>query len=580
MQRISLFFTSFLLFVSSYCFSAQPAKLFSDSSTCFFVNESSSDAFFIRDHFKKSASVKKEKIVKSLLDSLGFFDASFSRISKDTVIINTGSRFVIDSLLLSGTTALRLDSVINVQLPRKYDAGEIDRIAKNILSALGNRGFPFANLSLDLQTRKNEKKISVVFYVKENGKYSFAKPLFTGTFKTSITLLSHDILFREGELFNQQKVLLSQKKLQSRPYISDVVVSAPVVLLDAQLSTDTAASIKNSPFPVAPPLDKVMVPFSCADKTGLGLDGALSVLAGGQSSGSTGLIGIMNLSLLNLFHNGESATVSYKGQDNYNKLQAGLSKPYIFNFPIQFDLDFGMEIKKNDYGYLQGNAAANTELFSLWSIGLGINGHEVLDSSSKSSEYTGVEIILQKITEKQAAGSSVQNIEFRTGSGVANNSGVLFNRWHVDFSGFAQLPFTIHHAAACCFVGHTLFTNPQDTLRSAELYRTGGYKSIRGYTDDEFSFQTVGYLQGEYRYYFSELGAVYVFTDAGIGFMQSTNLQQFENGTKMIGYGIGLRIPVKIGLATIEFARNYQDTKSIGRIHVSIQNQIASSLGN
>ena len=533
MQRISLFFTGFLLFSFSYCHSAQSEKLFSDSSTCYLLNSpTSSTNSFVRDYYKKTPIIKKEKTLRSFLDSLGFFDASFSRISKDTVIINTGSRFVIDTLRLSGTTALRLDSIITVKLPHDYDAGEIDRMAKSIMSALENHGFPFANLSMDIQTRINEKKISVVFLVKENGRYTFAKPLFTGSFKTSIALLSHDIMFREGELFSQQKVLLSQKKLQSRPYISDVVVSAPVVLLDAQLSTDASTSAKNNNFSVAPPLDKVMVPFSCADKTGLGIDGALSVQAGGQSSGSTGLIGLLNLSLLNLFHNGESANVSYKGQDNYNKLQAGISKPYIFNLPLLFNIDFGMEIKKNEYGYLQGNAAANADLFSLWSIGLGVNGHEVLDSSSKTSQYTGIEIILKKITEKQCAGASVRNVELTTGSGVANNSGILFNRWHVDLSGFEQFPFTLHQATVIRFTGHTLFTNPQDSLRTAELYRTGGYKSVRGYTDDEFAFKTVGYLQGEYRYYFSELGAVYIFTDAGVGFTQSINMQQ-QHGTKI-----------------------------------------------
>jgi hypothetical protein len=88
----------------------------------------------------------------------------------------------------------------------------------------------------------------------------------------------------------------------------------------------------------------------------------------------------------------------------------------------------------------------------------------------------------------------------------------------------------------------------------------------------------VFYVQGEYLVYFSSEGAVYAFSDAGVGFGPYDQLNM-SGATRMLSYGIGLHIPVKIGTATIEWARNFKDTESLGRIHVSIQNPISAALG-
>jgi hypothetical protein len=63
--------------------------------------------------------------------------------------------------------------------------------------------------------------------------------------------------------------------------------------------------------------------------------------------------------------------------------------------------------------------------------------------------------------------------------------------------------------------------------------------------------------------------------DGGIGFNENAAIR-IASGTKMMGYGVGMRIPVKIGDAAIEWARNYTDTQSWGRIHIAVSNNVAT----
>jgi outer membrane protein assembly factor BamA len=547
---------------------------FADSSRYYIFTEGkdlSADA--VRDFLRKNPARSKAIALKTLFDSLGFFAPSFTVRSADTVDIASGPRTMVDTLRITGPAPVSIDSVFKLKLPRPYDQGEIRAVAKKAVYFLGTRGYPFATLSVTLGVgapSPGRGGISVELAVRDNGRYGFSKPLFTGNIKTSRRLLSHDILFSEGEAFDLRKVEGSRQRLALRPYIMGVDVGPPAVLLDADADASPVAVSTQS-------LDKVLVPFMCEDQSGLGFDGALAFQAGGPSAASS-FSGIVNISLLNVLHSGESAEITYNGQKDYSKLSFSLAKPYLFDMPLFASGDFGLEIQAEKNGFLHGALEGLTEFSVLWQLGLGINGHEVWDTGGTSSEYTGVDIILSRQRERTVAGAFSKDLVIRTGNGLAHNNGRQFDRWHVDISGGVQVPLTSRLAIGCHAVAQSLFTQQDDSLQTVELYRTGGYRSIRGYSDNEFAFKTVFYVQGEYLLYFSSEGAVYAFSDAGAGFGPYDQVN-FDVATRMLSYGIGLHIPVKIGRATIEWARNYKDTQSLGRIHVSIQNPISAALG-
>lgn len=573
-RETSLYITLFLaLAACPFCHAAPQSVLFADSSRYYVFTESRDlKADAVRNYLRQRGTTpasSRVSALKTLFDSLGFFEARIASRVKDTVDVISGPRTMVDTLRIIGPVPLTIDSVIKVKLPRPYDEGEIRSIARKAVYVLGTKGYPFATLSVALGApTQGRHGISVVLSVRPNGQYAFSRPLFAGNIKTSRKLLAHDVVFRDGEAFDLRKVDQSRQRLMLRPYITGVDVAPPSVLLDAAVAPAAASTLA---------LDKVLVPFVCQDQSGLGFDGALAFQAGGPSAASS-FSGIVNISLLNILHSGESAEVSYNGLKDYSKLSFSLAKPYLFDVPLFASGDFGLEIQAEKNGFLHGALEGFTEFAVLWQLGLGINGHEVWDTSGTSSEYTGVDIILSRQPERQVAGAYSRGIIIRTGSGLARNNGRQFNRWHVDVSGGVQVPVTGRQAIGLRAVGQSLFTQPDDSLQTVELYRTGGYQSIRGYSDNEFAFKSVVYAQAEYLIYFSTEGAVYAFSDAGAGFGPYDKVN-FSGATRMLSYGIGLHIPVKIGRATIEWARNFKDTQTLGRIHVSIQNPISAALG-
>jgi hemolysin activation/secretion protein len=106
------------------------------------------------------------------------------------------------------------------------------------------------------------------------------------------------------------------------------------------------------------------------------------------------------------------------------------------------------------------------------------------------------------------------------------------------------------------------------------MFRVGGYRSVRGYMENEFAFRTVVYDQFEYLYYFGPTASVYLFTDNGFGFEQSLTRARWGDRTEFLGYGAGIRIPARLGTLTLEWARNISrsDRTSWGRINVKISN--------
>jgi hypothetical protein len=464
--------------------------------------------------------------------------------------------------------------------PRPYDAGELQSLANKTLYFFSCRGYPFARLSIDLadsisgaRRDSSARDIYVTFTISENGRYAFAQPLLTGKTKTNPRLLGRDISIRKNGLFDARKIEESRNRLLSRPYINSVEERPLKILKEdrkpAMEGAKTDAYAGN-----------VVVPLVVSDNSGLGIDGAVAFQGGQATNGN--ITGLFNISLLNLFHYGETGMLTYRGERNYQRLEVSCAIPYLFGVALFCSTGFGLEIQQDQYGYLHGEIQLTTDLWPYWQWGFSLNGHEAtryVDSAAIGSAYEGVDFIMTRESKPYRAGELSKDAEFKIGSGLTRSAGVQLTRWHLDAAGGIHVPLGFRHALVGRFMFGTMLSDIRDTLQSVELYRTGGYNSVRGYIDNEFAFTTVLYGQAEYHYYFNYFGSIYFFSDFGMGRLNQSSDAQISNALqKMLGYGVGIRIPVKIGDAAIEWARNYKDTKSLGLLHISIRNAVSAGL--
>jgi hypothetical protein len=526
----------------------------------------------VRDFLEKAGPDKIEA-VKGLLDSMGFFSPSCDTV-KDTIHLRSGARSVVDSLAINARLPCTADSVQKGFFPRPYEAAELAALAEKTLRYFGSKGYPFARLSIAVSEKRNGKSgtspagrgapggCTVTFSVRENGRYLFSPPLLTGTGKTSERLLLQDIFVKKDSVFDLRKIEDSKIRLRSRRWVSSVE-TGPFQIVNGTERSRQLSDHSGS----------VSVPFVISDNVGLGVDGAVAFQAGAAGAGD--LTGIFNISLLNLFRHGETGLLTYRGEKEYQRLEVSLDLPYLFNVPLFGSSGFGLEIKENDYGYLHGDLRLTTDFRPFWQWGLAIKGHEVTDSAGRSTRFEGLDFVVSKEKRPYRAGESGSEADFKVGSGIVQYNGRQLNRWHIDLTYGSQASINFRHAAVGRIVFGTVLTGALDTLQTVELYRTGGYNSLRGYSDNEFAFRTVAYGQVEYHFYFNYNGSVFIFMDAGCGFYRDSRVS-LPDAEKLFGYGAGIRIPVKIGDASIEWARKYSESSGWGRLHIVIRNNLAA----
>jgi hypothetical protein len=255
-----------------------------------------------------------------------------------------------------------------------------------------------------------------------------------------------------------------------------------------------------------------------------------------------------------------------------------IMQPYALGSPLFCSGGFGLEIEKNSWGYIHGSAEFLVEPATGWKAGIEVKGHEISVSGgtgeapqNESWHYYGAGLILTSRPAAYRAGRHAQSLALESVTGVARRKQGDYTRWNFEFSADTHTPLGRQNALAARLASRSLITG-EDSLPNAELYRCGGYRSVRGYNDKVFAFRSLAYLQTEIHRYFGELASVYIFSDGGLGIRKRNPGPTIDDATPMLGYGIGLRMPVKIGIGRFEWARNFRDGRSLGRLHAGIHN--------
>ncbi|MBD3314645.1 MAG: hypothetical protein GF344_02555 [Chitinivibrionales bacterium] len=521
---------------------------------------------FLLDH----APARRPQVLHEYLDSLGHFDAVWDTTDHDTLVVHTGRRARIDSVTITAKDlAVTADSLDYSHLPRFYTAETVSSFARAAVRFAARRGYPFAAATIQLNTRKRSSSdgsryITVHIDLEPGRPALFGSPSFPGNPMSRPQLLANDIAFDHGEPFDLASVEESRKRLQSRNYVDDVQVGAPLLLPPPHDLHSPSDSV-----------DTVTIPFHVFDRSGLGLDGALAYASDLQTDNR--LSGTFDLTLLNIFGRGETASLHYRGEQTYNKMEIAVSKPHLFGMPLVGSAEFGLELERESYGYLHGELELLYEPATLWQTGFAVSAHEATDETFDtvpSWRYYGFDLVTRRLGEPRRAGNLSRWLSLKAGTGMTADQGKRQNRFRLDLRGGLQVPFAGRHALAVNLVGQTAVAQSGERLHEVELFRTGGHGSLRGYLEDEFAFQTVGYAQLEYLYYFSRIGSVYIFSDGGVGFPREFRPGS-EHRTGMLGYGLGIRAPIGSGTISLEWARSIADHGGFGRIHVRIRNTIA-----
>jgi len=514
---------------------------------------------------KRGTAISAFTVVRNHLDSLGFFNSVWDTISADSLKICPGKRTIVQTIKISGCSLSVMDSLNFIVLPRPYDAGELENRAKEIVRKLAETGYPFALVSVDFLDRhkvmgeKNADTVGLQYTVSTGKPYRFWQPVMYGK-NANRALFVHDIRFDRGDIFDIRKVEQSSVRLNSRQYVSFAHTESPLVVKDQSLvGNETAYFSQDTGY--------VAIPFFVTDRSNLNFEGAAGFEA--QQTDGPMFHGDVTVSFLNLFHAGERASLLYSGERTFQHLKLSLEKPWLFDLPLFGRIEIGLELEEKQYGYSYGQVELLAEFLNGWRTGIGLKGSEVVpDSTGIARHFYGVDFLLKHTPMEYVMGQLSREFAIRTGSGVARRE-KSYTRSNVDFAGGIHVPLWRKYAIVSRFATKNLLTK-EEFLTPAEMYRVGGYRSVRGYGDGEFPLKNVFYGQFESLFYFTTTSSVFIFLDGGVGFEKNISLDEKER-KNLLGYGLGVRIPVRLGTLILAWARNWQDKRGFGRVHVQLE---------
>jgi outer membrane protein assembly factor BamA len=94
----------------------------------------------------------------------------------------------------------------------------------------------------------------------------------------------------------------------------------------------------------------------------------------------------------------------------------------------------------------------------------------------------------------------------------------------------------------------------QGLLDQSDLFRLGGFGSIRGYRDAELLASRFGYGTTEIRFMTGRQSFLFSFLDAGVLVKDSTKLAPTEQVQYPLSYGLGIQLESPLGLLSVSIA--------------------------
>ncbi|MCL2181843.1 MAG: BamA/TamA family outer membrane protein [Chitinispirillia bacterium] len=463
-----------------------------------------------------------------------------------------------------------LDMPIGVlpSIPILYSTGAARLAGQAVARFLAQNGYPYSQITVSVV--REGADVILRFSIDPDERVCFGPPVVVGVREERAGMFLRDVRLTPGLPYDVSAVDDAVRRLSARPYVQSAAAMDPVVIEDGLLCCGLADA--------GPCIDTslvAVVPIAVTERRGTEIEGAVGYEAGRDGKGGR-WSGRFNLSLINMARRGEMFDVFYSGADALQKLRISGSAPWIFGLPVEAGASGGLEIENGGYGYFSGEVWGAAEAGGgRWRCGVAAKGSETVppDSAAGSTyRFYGADIFLSLTRLPWERGLTVWELNAKTGSGAANRE-KPYLRSNMELSAGVHRPVFKDYAMVLRAAASSMFTE-EEYLMPAELYRVGGHGSLRGYSEEEFAFRAVVFAQAEALYYFRRQGAVFIFVDGGAGFAGRFETLRMSDAGKMLGYGLGLRFPSGLGTVSLEWARNIDDGKSLGRVHVGIRTSV------
>ncbi len=507
----------------------------------------------------------------TLLSSKGYptasVDSIFEKETFATIHLFLGKQYQWIKLTPDGIEKAALD---DSRFKEKDYAGKLLNIPQllslqqKVLNYYEKNGYPFAEIFLD-SIRLDNDKMEALLRSRKGPLYHIDSIRVFGKAKISRKFLQHYLAIPNGSLYNKEKLEQVTKRLRELPYLQEVQPNDITMLGSGS-----------------------MLNLYLAPKRSSQVNFLIGFLPAAGQSGKLQLTADVNLDLKNALNNGETILLKWQQlQAKSPRLNLGYQQPYIFN--SNFGFDFMFDLFKKDSTFLQVNALLGLQyllsatqsgkIFIQWQnsflLGTGVDTNLVratkklppdidvtavnigLDYDWSKTDYrlnprNGNEI---KVTASVGIKNIKRNNEIVNLKDPSFNYASLYDsvkersyQFRVKLSAAHYFPVGKQATVKAALSGG-LFISPS-TFRN-ELFQIGGYKLLRGFSEESIYATQYAVLTAEYRYRLALNSFIFGFVDGG---WVKNKYQSINLNNNFIGAGLGLAFETRFGLLNISYA--------------------------
>jgi outer membrane protein insertion porin family len=304
-------------------------------------------------------------------------------------------------------------------------------------------------------------------------------------------------------------------------------------------------------------------------------DGILGYAPSGPGSGAGTFSGSVLLGFRNLFGTGRKLDAAWmKPGSGTQEISVSYEEPWAFGFPV--NLGGGFLQRRQDSTYVETRWRLSAEF--LVSASLSVSGivesQGVVPSSGPagqgiagSNATTGGAVVRYDTRDDREIPRSGVDFrsEYRSGRKTpTTGESARATIRHIGFDFDLYVPAGGRQVIAVAFHGREVST---DDPGPADLYRLGGFRTLRGFREEQFSGVITAWGAAEYRFLTGGRSFFYGFFDPGYVKEAGDSGDFFT-----YGYGVGMRLETAIGLVGVSFALGEGDPIAQTKIHFGLIN--------
>lgn len=505
--------------------------------------------------FEKKA-ISDSTIFQTLdsLRSIGFYTLTLDSIKSPNIYLNKGKMYK--------KIWVKNDSIFN----KKEDwfaVQNLDSLVQNIQAKYANEGFPFSEFKIiPLGYKHGEVQVKLELNLFPQRTIDHIEVI--GYEKLSKGFIRNNLGLKIGETYNEQKLLEASERISYSSFIKET--NEPQTLFNTDSTT------------VYLYVEKV---------NSNSFDGILGF--GNDENGDFQLNGNVKVELSNNFNGMEIIRLNWIATaDKSNSLDLNVRIPYLFQSEIGTQTYFNMYKKDSTYVNLKIEERLFYQLNNYSNIGLNLSyetSNFVLDESPlidnlyEDFNKTGIGASYEFLRPTQKRLMEGKSKLFILGKALRKKT----SEFQVEVNDYFDTKIQQYEVGIDAF--HLFQLHPQHYLKSSieafglfgsekelamnELYRIGGFNSIRGFNEESIIASTYGVLSMEYR--FMPNDGIYISTFGDYAFIENKSADFSEN---LFGVGVGFSFLTQLGIFNMSYAVGKQSNEGFdfknSKIHFGI----------